>query len=128
MSTIRYDDTGFDADTFLVLAQRVWPKNYDHAMVSEALKRTLNIGAWDEARLVGAVRLLTDGYLFATVPEILVDPDYRRRGIGRELMAQAVSHAPRRKLFLGAQPEAVTFFERIGCRRGLLGFTAEQGP
>jgi len=54
-----------------------------------ALTRTTNIGAWDNDRLVGAVRVLTDGYFVATVPEILVDPDYQRRGIGRELMSRA---------------------------------------
>jgi len=32
-----------------------------------ALTRTTNIGAWDDQRLVGAVRVLTDGYFFATV-------------------------------------------------------------
>jgi hypothetical protein len=28
--------------------------------------------------------VLTDGYFLATVPEILVDPAYRRHGIGRQ--------------------------------------------
>lgn len=112
----------FSAEEFIALANRVWPGNYDLAHTREALARTSNIGAWNGSRLVGSVRVLTDGYLFATVPEILVDPDYQRRGIGRELMRLAVENSSRGALFFGAQPQSVGFFERIGCTPGPVGF------
>jgi ribosomal protein S18 acetylase RimI-like enzyme len=111
---------------FIALAQRIWPRDYDVVRAAAALEQTVNIGAWDGSRLVGAVRVLTDGYFFATIPEILVDPEYQRRGIGRALMARALQHAPRGKVFFGAQTEAVGFFERLGCRRGPIGFVAEK--
>src|SRR4029453_3893101 len=76
MADIKYSDDGFEAETFVALAKRVWPRDYDLTEAAAALTRTTNIGAWDGERLVGAVRILTDGYFFATVPEILVDPDY----------------------------------------------------
>ena len=117
---------GFDADHFLALAQRVWPRDYSPAACAAALERTINIGAWDGQRLVGSVRVLTDGYFFATIPEILVDPEYQRRGIGRQLMALALDRTPRGRVFFGAQPKSVAFFERIGCRRTLTGFGAER--
>lgn len=123
MGDIRYDESGFSADAFLWLAGRVWPGVYDRERTEEALAHTANIGAWDGDRLVGAVRVLTDGYFFATVPEILVDPDYQRRGIGRALMDLALRHTPRGVVFFGAQPQAVGFFERLGCARTLTGFT-----
>lgn len=125
---IRYSDSGFTADEFLVLAQRVWPGGYDVAAATSALTRTTNIGARDGKRLVGAVRVLTDGYFFATVPEILVDPDYQRRGIGSELMRRALARAPRGALFFGAQPESVGFFERLGCEQGPAGMVMRQTP
>lgn len=121
MGDIRYSDSGFAADVFLALAQRVWPRTYDLPAATAALTRTTNIGAWDGERLVGAVRVLTDGYFFATVPEILVDPDYQRRGIGRELMFRALASAPRGALFFGAQPQSVGFFEKLGCETGPAG-------
>jgi ribosomal protein S18 acetylase RimI-like enzyme len=71
-----------------------------------------------------AVRGLSDGYFFACVSEVLVDPDYQRRGIGRRLMDASLASAPRGKLFLGAQPQAVGFFERLGYVRGPIGFIA----
>ena|SRR5689334_5620677 len=124
--TVRYDDGGFTVEAFLALAQRIWARDYDATRAAAALEQTINIGAWDGPRLVGSVRVLTDGYFLATVPEILVDPAYQRRGIGRELMARALARAPRGKLFFGAQSQAVGFFERLGYRRGPIGFVADQ--
>ena len=127
MTPIDYRE-GFDAVDFVALASRVWPRDYDVARAQEAITRTINIGAWDGARLVGAVRVLSDGYLFSTVPEVLVDPAYQRRGIGRELMMRALDVAPRGALFFGAQPQSVAFFERIGCVPGPIGFVLRRQP
>jgi GNAT superfamily N-acetyltransferase len=121
MAEIKYSNHGFEAAAFVALANRVWPREYDLAAAAAALARTTNIGALDGERVIGAVRVLTDGYFFATVPEILVGPDYQRRGIGRELMFRALAVAPRGALFFGAQPQSVGFFEKLGCEPGPLG-------
>jgi len=117
----------FEASEFLGLTQHVWPGHYTLSDVANALAHTINIGAWDGERLVGAVRVLTDGYFFATIPEILVLEEYRLQGIGTELMRRAVAAAPRNKLFFGAQAESEAFFQRIGCKRSLTGFVASEG-
>ena len=124
MIELRDNDPALDAEAFVALAQRVWPRDYDVARAAAALARTTNVGAWDDRRLVGAVRVLTDGYFFACVSEILVDPEYQGRGLGRRLMAAALATAPRGRLFLGAQPQSVGFFERLGYVRGPVGFIA----
>lgn len=125
MTDVTYSE-GFGADDFLALAQRVWPREYSPHDATAALSRTTNIGAWDGHRLVGSIRVLTDGYFFATIPEILVDPTYQRRGIGRRLVELALERAPRGKVAFGAQPQSIEFFDRIGCRRALTGFVAER--
>ena len=124
MISIRTSDPAFTAQAFVALAQQVWPRDYDIARVAQALERSENVGAWDDERLVGAVRVLSDGYLFACVSEILVAPDYQRRELGRRLMEAALAIAPRGKLFLGAQPQSIAFFERLGYERGPVGFVA----
>jgi ribosomal protein S18 acetylase RimI-like enzyme len=123
MMSIDYRE-GFDAPEFLQLAQRVWPRDYALEAAKAALAQTINIGAWDDGVLVGSVRILTDGYFFATIPEILVAPEYQKRGIGQELMRRAVARSPRGRLAFGAQAQSVEFFERIGCERSLVGFVA----
>jgi GNAT superfamily N-acetyltransferase len=127
MNSIDYRE-GFSGSDFMVLATRVWPGEYDVGRLEDALSRTINIGAWDGRHLIGSVRILTDGYLFATVPEILVEQSYRRRGIGRELMRRALDRTPQGALFFGAQPQSVGFFERLGCQRGPTGFVLRRSP
>ncbi|HTE44835.1 MAG TPA: GNAT family N-acetyltransferase [Gemmatimonadaceae bacterium] len=126
MTELSYRES-FAAEEFLALAQRIWPRDYSLADAIPALSRTINVGAWDGLRLVGSIRILTDGYFFATIPEILVDPEYQRRGIGQHLMKLALERAPRGKLAFAAQPQSVAFFDRIGCERKLTSFVAT-GP
>jgi ribosomal protein S18 acetylase RimI-like enzyme len=122
----RTGDSALETDAFIALAKRIWPRDYDTDLTTEALRRTINIGAWDGGRLVGAVRILSDGYFFSTVPEVMVDPEYRRRGVGRELMRRALEATPGGTLFLGAQPGNERFFEQAGFRRGPAGYVGRK--
>jgi predicted N-acetyltransferase YhbS len=66
--------------------------------------------------------VLSDGYFFSTVTEIMVDPSHQRRGIGVELMRRAIAATPAGRLYLAAQPGTEAFFERAGFRRGPVGY------
>jgi ribosomal protein S18 acetylase RimI-like enzyme len=117
---VRYvvNDEGLPIEAFLDLVQRVWPGSYLPALAQQALRRTVNITAWHGEQLVGCVRLLTDGYFFGTIPEILVDPAWQGQGIGRRLMDLAWEASPT-SVFLDAQPGNEGFFERLGYERSL---------
>lgn len=106
------------AAEFLALVARVWPGQYDEGLVEQALAATTNFAAWHAGRLVGCARLLSDGYLFSTVPEILVVPDYRRMGVGAELM-RLVWEASPTSLGFGVQPGNEAFFEALGFETGM---------
>ncbi len=121
-ASIRFDNAGFAVNEFLALTRKVIPGDYDAARTGTALEKTINIGAWDGERLVGAIRVLSDGYLYSTIPEVIVDPEYRRRGIGRELMLQALELSATGVVLLGSPPESAGFFERLGCHRAPSGY------
>ena len=124
---VYYTEAGVYTASFIPLAERVRPARYERRKVRAALGRTTNIGAWDGARLVGAVRVISDGYTFSAIADILVDPDYQRLGIGRALMQRALEAAPDARLVLDAPPECAGFFERVGCVRGRTGFVLTPG-
>lgn len=42
--------------------------------------RTICLTARDNGTLVGCLRILTDGYFFGTITELLVLPEYQRPG------------------------------------------------
>ena len=121
----RIDDRTLDAAVFLPFAVRIWPGDYDAARTQAALDKTLNITAYDGGRLVGCLRILTDGYYFGTITELLVLPAYQGRGIGSALLRLAREHTPT-QLYFGAQPGAEAFYEKNGCRRGLPAYTIEK--
>ena len=114
----RVDDRALSAAQFLAFVQQVWPGDYDAARTQEALRRTLNLTAYDGGQLVGCLRILSDGYYFGTITELLVLPAYWRRGIGSQLLRLARENAPT-LLYFGAQPGLEPFYERNGCRRSL---------
>jgi len=118
----RTGKSALTTEAFSELAHRIWPREYDSALTSAALDKTVNIAAWDGDRLVGSVRVLTDGYFFSTVAEVMVDPQYRKQGIGRELLRRALEVAPGGALWVGAQPGQERFVEAAGFRRGLTGY------
>ncbi len=123
MSRITYIsvDSHLTAPEFLELARLVWGGEYDLAATDAALKRTINTTARDADRLVGAVRVLSDGYFFGTIPELLVHPDFQGLGIGRRLMELAWDSSPS-SLYFGAQPGKEGFYERLGYERSLQSF------
>ena len=118
------DDRALEAEEFLGFASRVWPGDYDVEKTRAALTRTLNITARDGGRLAGCLRILTDGYFFGTITELLVLPEYQGRGVGSALLRLAREHAPT-LLYFGAQPGVESFYEKNGCKRSLQAYCIE---
>lgn len=114
----RVDDQELETSVFLSFVNKIWPGNYDVDKTRAALAKTLNITAYDGQVLVGCLRILTDGYYFGTITELLVLPQYQRQGIGSRLLQLAKEHTPT-VLYFGAQPEAEPFYEKNGCQKSL---------
>lgn len=114
----KVDDKGLDAAGFLTLVRQVWQGDYDAAKTQAALSKTINITAYDGNELVGCLRILTDGYYFGTITELLVLPAYQKQGIGSKLLRLAAEHTPT-MLYFGAQPGVEPFYEKNGCQKSL---------
>ncbi len=123
MDSITYivDDKKINVASFLELVQKVWAGIYHEELTKEALEKTINITAWCGDKLVGCVRILTDGYYFGTITEILVTPEYQGKGIGKALMELAWEATPT-SLFFGSQPGNEAFFEKLGYERSIQSF------
>ncbi len=119
------DDKFLEAPEFIAFVNQVWPGRYDPDRTWDALSRTMNITAYDGDRLVGCLRVLTDGYFFGTITELLVLPAYRRKGIGSRLIRLAKEHTPT-MLYFGAQPGLEAFYEKNGCRKGFQSYVIDR--
>lgn len=72
----KIDDKGLNANTFISFVKRVWPGSYDYEKTHDALLKTMNITAYENGELVGGLRILSDGYCFGTITELLVLPEF----------------------------------------------------
>ena len=118
----RVDDRELDAARFIAFVNQVWPGRYDDEKTRSALSKTLNITAWDSDVLVGCLRILTDGCFFGTITELLVLPEYQKKGIGSKLLQLAKENTPT-TLYFGAQPGVEEFYEKNGCQKGFQSYT-----
>ena len=109
-------------DDLITLAQDSGVDVPDAARLQESLGRTINIGAYDGDRLVGALRLLTDGYEWTVVTDFLVAPSHRRRGIGSALWRRAADRATGRLAMAQIPPGTEGFFRRLEAIPAYEGF------
>src|SRR5215831_13014122 len=72
------------------------------------------IAAYDDHRLVGFARAISDGVRNAYIGSVMVDPGYQRRGIGRELLSRLMADRLHIRWVLHARPEAKKFYAAIG--------------
>lgn len=88
-----------------------WPQAFDAYACS--------VGAYDGERLVGWVSLVSDGVHHAFLADVLVDPEYHRRGIGRELVRRAIDTLSARGVSLfhvDFAKENTAFYQACGFR------------
>ena len=125
MLEYKVNDRTLNASVFLPFVHKIWKGNYDIDKTEEALSKTLNITAYDGKTLVGCLRILSDGYFFGTITEVLVLPEYQKQGIGSKLLCLAKENTPT-MLYFGAQPGVETFYEKNGCKKSFPSYIIEK--
>lgn len=121
----RIDDKMLNASVFLAFVNQVWAGDYDMEKTGNALAKTQNITAYDGEKLVGCLRILSDGYFFGTITELLVLPEYQKQGIGSRLLRLARENTPT-MLYFGSQPGMEAFYEKNGCQKSLQSYMIEK--
>lgn len=125
MLTYKINDKRLSSSEFIPFVNQIWPGSYDWAKTEQALSKTINITAYHNDTLVGCLRILTDGYYFGTITELLVLPEYQHQGIGSKLLVLAKENTPT-MLYFGAQQGLEPFYEKNGCKRSLQSYTIEK--
>ena len=92
----------------------------DPDKLMQAIENSLKvISAWDQDKLVGLVRVVGDGLSILYVQDILILTDYKRMGIGSELMNAVMTEFKdvRQKVLLTEDAEETRkFYEALGFK------------
>lgn len=70
----------------------------------------------EDEQVIGFVRGLTDEEVTTYIADLLVDPRYRRKGLGRLLVEACHALYPHTRLDLISEQDAVPFYRREGFR------------
>ncbi len=120
----------YEEREILPLYQAVgWSSYYENpGMLREAYQHSLCIlAAYEGNSLAGVIRGVGDGYSILFIQDILVYPEYQRRGIGTQLMKamlQRYPHVYQTELMTDNTEKTVGFYrslgfvdiESLGCR------------
>lgn len=112
--------TTFELDELLALYDSVGWTNYTQRpeMLLKAYENSLlTLGAYDGDTLVGVIRAVGDGFSVVFIQDILVFPEYQRRGIGTRLLREVMDRYPyvyQLELMTDNTPKTVSFYQSVG--------------
>lgn len=112
----------------LLFSHAPWARHRGVGDITTMLENTdYHFSAWDGDRLIGFARVLTDRVFRATLWDVVIHPDYQRRGIGDALMERILSHpvlSRVEKFWLNTRDKS-TFYEKFGFVRSDQGMVLE---
>jgi ribosomal protein S18 acetylase RimI-like enzyme len=80
------------------------------------INSTLVISAWEDDRLVGTVRVLSDIIIRSVIYDLVVDPEFQSRGIGKELVKRCVAHFPDTEWLVQTSEDKKGFYQKLGFK------------
>lgn len=77
----------------------------------------LTLGAYEDEQLLGIIRTVGDGHTIVFVQDVLVYPEYQRRGIGSALLRAVLerfAHVRQIQLVTDNTPKTIAFYQSMG--------------
>ena len=72
---------------FIELRNQVGWCKIDVQLATKSLENSLfHVSVYDQSKLVGAGRVIGDGYMYFYIQDVIVDPRYQGKGVGSLLM------------------------------------------
>jgi GNAT superfamily N-acetyltransferase len=91
--TLSTDSRRLDLDAICTLLAGVfWAEHRSRTTIRRSLEHSLVFGVYDGDRQVAMARVISDFATFAWVDDVIVQEDYRGRGIGKWLMEAILAH------------------------------------
>jgi len=80
------------------------------------INSTLVISAWDNEKLIGVVRVLSDKLIRSIIYDLVIFPEYQQKGIGQELLKRCNEHFPNSEWLVQTTKEISPYYEKIGFK------------
>ena len=80
------------------------------------INSTLVISAWENEKLVGTVRVLSDKIIRSVIYDLVVLPEFQNKGIGKELVRRCIEHYPDSEWLVQTEEHIAGYYEKIGFK------------
>lgn len=118
--TIKYNE--LTAEEFILLWETVWGEGPSYEQTELALRHTLfRVSVYDKGEVVAMARMIGDMGLDYYIKDVVVRPEYQKRGIGRLLINELLKFIRENGVSgtdifveLCAVPDKVPFYEKFG--------------
>lgn len=82
---------------------------------------------YDDNKLIGCARALSDGYSEAAVYNIALAKEYHGQGLGRMLIESIIEQVKQCNIILYTHPQTIAMYEKFGFRRQKSGMAIYHG-
>ena len=87
-------------------------------MLTEAFRNSYKVvTAWEDQKLIGAGRVISDGVIYASIYDLAVLPSYQGHGIGKEIMGSLLKGNEKLFMYLTSTFGHEGFYEKIGFKK-----------
>ena len=118
--TIKYNE--LTAEEFILLWETVWGGAPTLEQTELAMKHTIfRVSAYDGDKVVAMARMIGDMGLNYYIKDVVVRPEYQKKGIGRMLINELMAYIKKSGISgtsifveLSAMPDIMPFYEKLG--------------
>ncbi len=65
-----------------------WWEEREEKDIEQILKLGISVGAWEDQKLIGFARVVSDGRFRAYVEDVVVYKGYQKNGVGKEIVSK----------------------------------------
>lgn len=124
MNELRIIANTYSASDFAMLWNTVWNGCPSLPQIELALKHSVyRVGVYDGERIIGMARMIGDLGMCYYIKDVIVHPDYQRRGIGKMMIGELLrfireNGVPDTEIAveLYAMPDKIPFYETFGFK------------
>jgi GNAT superfamily N-acetyltransferase len=100
------------------LEKSYWAYDRSKEQNKQAFENSICISVFAAETQIGFARVVTDTFTFSWIADVIVDPNYRSQGIGKEIMTFIQDHPgiPKSRQMLRTK-DAHGLYEQFGFRR-----------
>lgn len=93
-------------------------ENNEYHKIQSAFKNSYKVViAWDDEKLIGACRMISDGICYGSVFDVGVLPEYQKKGVGKNLMNTLLEGEDYIPIHLTATFGNEDFYKKIGFKK-----------